>query len=188
MPRRPQPKHRCRRCRDRQRAAPATSKEDLSYPERLGNADPPARAAAETHRRRRRAALPPAAAPAATSSASAAAPRSRRPRSRRRAGGAGLRHSTCRVGQARRSRRHRASSDRQGLSGVRDRARLGAPAVFRVRVGKFKDRSEAESVVGPPPKRRAVQPLDRSLALASRERCSRSRSQDTAILRSRSSR
>ena len=63
----------------------------------------------------------------------------------------------------------------------------GAPAVFRVRVGKFKERREADSVAATPEEGRAVQPLDRSLALFSGALLAL-RSHDTATPRLRSSR
>jgi cell division septation protein DedD len=121
--------------------APAATQEDLSYPKRLGNNEPPR----ETLREGR--AQPPAAAspapPAAKTPPPAATSASAVPGEPPGDGFA--------IQVAALAKREEAETIVRRLAGKGYSAYVlapssGAPSVFRVRVGKFKDRQEAESV------------------------------------------
>lgn len=120
-------------------AAPATAREDLSYPNRLANAEPP-----KEQLREPSAAPPPASAPIPAATAPAAPTPG--PAVAAEPEGAGFAIQLAALG-----RREEADVIARRLSGKGYPAYVlapdaGAPAVFRVRVGKFKDRREAESV------------------------------------------
>lgn len=122
--------------------ASATANEDLSYPDRLARAQPAAEQLREVppvpHEETAPAtsrSTPPAAAPAPAIPAAAGEP-----------AGAGYAIQLTAL-----SKRDEAESIAKRLTGKGYPAYVlspetGAPAVFRVRVGKFKDRREAESV------------------------------------------
>ena len=146
---------------------PATANEDLSYPNRLARSEPAAGAAEagrppalpprRPRRRRRR--------PPLRRRRRLARPRRLRRRPSPRGPASPSRWRRC-VSATRRTA-WRAVSPTKGYPAYVMSPDAGAPAVFRVRVGKFKERREAESVAARLAKRRAVQALDRSLALLS---------------------
>jgi cell division septation protein DedD len=127
---------------------PRTANEDLSYPNRLASgaapveklrAETPARAATPPPTRARDA-EPAVGTPAQAAPVSAANPGTSEP------GGAGFAIQVAALRQ-----RAEADSVVRGLTGKGYPAYVmtpdsGAPAVFRVRVGKFKDRRDAETV------------------------------------------
>lgn len=120
--------------------APATASEDLTYPNRLNNAEPP--------RETLREAPPAPAAPPARASASpaAAVPAARAADVPTEPAGDGFAIQVAAL-----AKREEAETVARRLAGKGYAAYViapasGAPSVFRVRVGKFKDRREAESV------------------------------------------
>ncbi len=123
-------------------AVPATASEDLSYPNRLASADPPKEPLRESSQT-----VPPSLAPDPTPASPAPPPAATSgPAVAPEPGGAGFAIQLAAL-----ARREEADVIARRLSGKGYPAYVlapdaGAPAVFRVRVGKFKDRREAESV------------------------------------------
>lgn len=117
--------------------APASASEDLSYPARLGNADAPREVLREPPPPSPE---PPARAPSPAAAAPSASDVPGEP------AGDGFAIQLAALGK-----REEAEGIVRRLAGKGYSAYLmappsGAPAVYRVRVGKFKDRREAESV------------------------------------------
>ncbi len=113
--------------------APASASEDLTYPDRLGNADAPREVLREAPPSSPEPPAPAAAAPSASDVPGEPA-------------GDGFAIQLAALGK-----REEAEGIVRRLAGKGYSAYLmappsGAPAVYRVRVGKFKDRREAESV------------------------------------------
>jgi len=119
--------------------APASASEDLSYPTRLGNAEAPREELRQTPPP-----APPTRAPAAAPAAAAAAPSASDVPGE--PAGDGFAIQLAALGK-----REEAEGIVRRLAGKGYSAYLlappaGAPAVYRVRVGKFQDRREVESV------------------------------------------
>jgi len=119
-------------------AGSSTANEDLSYPDRL--------AKSETPREQLRETPPPAPAPTPATAPAAPAPTTNAPVTPTEPPGPGYALQLAALGQ-----REAAQGIARRLTGKGYPAYVlapdaGAPAVFRVRVGKFKDRREAETV------------------------------------------
>ena len=131
--------------------APASAaKEDLSYPNRLASNNPPAETIPTP---RADTAEPPQASASAraTTPASSGETSPKRPEIQSREGGPASEASGFSIQVAALRQRPEAESVARGLTAKGYPAYVmnpdaGAPAVFRVRVGKFKDRREAESI------------------------------------------
>lgn len=117
--------------------APASASEDLSYPTRLGNADPPRETLADAP------GLPPAAPRTevpAVAPAPAAADVPGEP------AGDGFAIQLAALGKREEAEGIVRRLAGRGYSAYLMAPAAGAPAVYRVRVGKFQDRREAETV------------------------------------------
>ena len=164
QPRRP-PLRR-RPVRDPTAATPPPAVDDLTYLGRLEKPTPPAEelkptperpAAALPARRRARRRRPPQKSPAPpprTRDARRKEPASSPAEPRR----PGLRAADAQTPRPRRSRRDRQAPRVEALRRLRARARDGTPAVFRVRIGKFKDPARRRRRSRSKLQRRAVQP------------------------------
>ena len=120
--------------------APASAAEDLSYPARLGSAAPPREMLRETPSPSEPAARPAEPTPPAPSPAPAASSVPGEP------AGDGFAIQLAALGKREEAEGIVRRLAGKGYSAYLMAPQAGAPAVYRVRVGKFKDRREAESV------------------------------------------